>query len=116
MIKNSILQEPEQKMTTKQVYAAIDKVNVMFPHSKSVWSIFEVVDKMDEVAVEGDFKLVYKQHWGAVPVFINLPTNPTWKQLQAVADEAIEKSGDGHHVFIEAFIRNGEHLELLTGS
>ncbi len=53
---------PEKKgLSAEETNALIDKA----PRSAySVWSILEVVDKMDEVAIEGTgLTLVYADHW-----------------------------------------------------
>lgn len=90
------------------------------PH-RAVWSIFETVDMLDEVALTGnDIIMTYDIHWGKRPVQERCPINPTWRDLATVAANLIGASGDQHHVFIEAFdvTTSGTNIELnlVTGS
>lgn len=85
---------------------------------KSIWSIFSVEDINGTCnsKFEGCKVMSYTNHWGE-PVEVTLPEGSlTWLQLWQAADQCIERSGDHHHVFVEAFRRNGGVLELITGS
>lgn len=85
--------------------------------SGAVWSIFEVIDTMDDVAIEGKgLTMAYVTHWGPKPVSESLPDNPTWRQLAHASARLVVASGDQHHVFIELFEVNGATLTLVTGS
>ena len=92
-------------------YNAISKEHKMY----GVWSLFEVRD-FTEVPFPNARTLTYSVHWGQKPVDVELPANPTWLDLWKAAGLAIKHSGDGHHVFIEAFHDTGTNLELVTGS
>lgn len=84
----------------------------------SVWSVFEVVDNMKDVAYKHKAPtLVYSDHWGNKEVSCKLPPNPTWKQLAKAADKLIKQSRDEHHVYVEDFFETKKGvLELSTGS
>jgi len=86
----------------------------------STWSLYGVVDKIDDIAIEnviGGVHMKYSSHWGEdKDLMLILPSTCTWRQLAHAADKLIEMSGDEHHIFIEDFVRNGNTLELETGS
>jgi hypothetical protein len=89
--------------------------------NRAVWSIFEVIDMLDDVAIEGnDIIMTYKDHWGPQTVQERCVINPTWRDLALMAAKLIGYSTDQHHIFIEAFnvTRSGDNIELdlLTGS
>jgi hypothetical protein len=88
--------------------------------AKSRWSLYnESGTNADAVGIEGrGLTLVYTGHWGPTSASIDLPDNPTWKQLFVAADKLIRDSGDNHHTFIELFQRCGDSTtyELITGS
>lgn len=88
----------------------------------SVWSCFSntnaTIDFSRYSGLESD-TLVYKDHWGEHPVYIDLPLgNLTWGQLYKAADEAIKRSKDTHHLFIESFEKDPTtgYIKLHTGS
>lgn len=92
----------------------------------ATWSVLETVETMDEVATEGTgLSLTYdvEPHWvgggeGERHIVIALPANPTWNDLFAAAEQAMKRSGDRHHRFIEDFDLDpaARTLELWTGS
>ena len=88
------------------------------PSKKAIWSIFETVDIMDQVAIKGTgLQVMYDIHWGEDKVMVALPDDPTWNDLLAAGDKAICLSGDFHHVYIEDFTRvNAKTIRMLTGS
>lgn len=86
----------------------------------SVWSMYEV----DHFVADHKFgnkvvQIAYHDHWGNNgPVFVEVHGN-TWADLWIAADQAIQASGDEHHVYIESFRVNPEspdQLILSTGS
>lgn len=83
------------------------------------WSIYEVVDRMDDIATKGkNLTLVYhagRDHMGEHDVKISLPENPTWRQLAHAAADAISKSGDTKHTLIQAFMRKRATLIMFVG-
>ncbi len=84
----------------------------------SVWSIYEVEDLASPHPFGDVIQIAYKDHWGDEPVFAEV-IGKTWADLYAAADICIEKSGDGHHVFIERLTPNpkdARQLVLSTGS
>jgi hypothetical protein len=110
------IQPPVQiGMSDEEMNRRIDKA---IRSKDSVWSILEVVDKMDDVAVVGiGLTLRYRGGWSdSYSVKVPLPPDPTWNDLRVAADQAIRESGDAHHIFIEGFDLNGSELELITGS
>ena len=83
---------------------------------KSIWSVYEVAD-LNAPFAGAATHVLYKDHWGPGDVMVPINGN-TWVDLWRAADEAISKSGDNHHVFIEAFIPSNVTgvLVLSTGS
>lgn len=86
------------------------------PHS-SVWARDTDLLMRVAPAIEGEARIVYKQHWGENSPEVTL-IDPTFIDLYRAADQLIRESGDEHHVFIEDF-EYDEWLdvwELVTGS
>lgn len=81
----------------------------------TIWSIYEVEDMDAEHPYQGATTVVYKDHWGEIPVVSMIDGN-TWAALYAAADACIRDSGDSHHTFIEGFNRCENALYLTTGS
>lgn len=82
----------------------------------STWSIYEVTDMTEPHPYNCADTVVYTDHWGDGPVEEPI-TGQTWADLYAAADRCIQQSGDGHHVFIEAFeFVTPTKLRLTTGS
>lgn len=84
---------------------------------KSVWSMFEVKDLRAPHPWKNHRTISY-QGWGDVEVKVAIP-GPLWSDLWLAAEQAIEKSGDDHHIFIEGFTpspSNATELHLSTGS
>lgn len=85
---------------------------------KTSWSIYEV-DDLGQPHPYVDAQTVhYRDHWGDQPVTETIQ-GKTWAALYAAADRCIQRSGDTHHRFIEAFepVANQPHqLRLTTGS
>lgn len=95
---------------------SFDFINTVAEYNKfeSVWCAttldFTVPYEGAPVAV------YYDGGWGADQT-VKLPENPTILDVWKACDEAIRKSGDHHHVFIEIleFTSTGE-LNMKTGS
>jgi hypothetical protein len=83
----------------------------------STWSIYEISCLNEIHPFPKNIELKYRDHWGPDTVIQEIPGN-TWLDLWRAADEAIRKSEDGHHIFIEGFelSEDGLYLELSTGS
>lgn len=80
-------------------------------------TVFYSVDAdMNEVAIEGTVNIIYHHDgfWGEGEDYKS-PTvvNPTWLQLAVFANEAINVTGDKHHIFFEGLRECG--IELLSG-
>ena len=85
---------------------------------RSIWSIYSVEDLNQPHPYAGAAEVCYRDHWGDGPVYETIP-GPTWADLYSAADRCIQRSGDGHHIFIEAFkpVADQPHqLRLTTGS
>jgi len=84
----------------------------------TIWAINSVDNLYDKHPYVGATKVCYNDYWGSSnPVEIVEPIlGDKWIDLYVAADKAIEKSGDDHHVFIEAFMHVGDELVLSTGS
>lgn len=86
---------------------------------KTIWSIYEVEDLEADHPFTDALQVAYKDHWGDEPVFVEIQGMGTWVDLWRAADEAIRRSGDQHHIFIEQFRpnpKNPQQLLLTTGS
>jgi hypothetical protein len=92
----------------------------------SIWCLDEVKDFNSTHPYLGFKKIFYTCHWGGVnidgkrirsgqSVYAKI-NGPTWRHIHIAADEAIRKSGDNHHIFIEDFTIKGDKLLLGTGS
>ncbi len=85
---------------------------------RSIWSIYSVRDLSQPHPYKDAAEICYRDHWGDQPVYETIP-GPTWADLYAAADRCIQRSGDGHHIFIESFQPVAEQphqLRLTTGS
>lgn len=84
---------------------------------RSIWSVFEVEDLNSPHPFQGALQLAYSEHWGGESVFEEIK-GETWTALYVAADRCIRRSGDDHHVFIEAFepVADTQQLRLTTGS
>jgi hypothetical protein len=85
---------------------------------KTIWSLYEVPDLAAEHPYTAAREICYRDHWGKEAVYETIPGD-TWAALYTAADRCIRRSGDDHHVFIEAFepVANQPHqLRLTTGS
>jgi hypothetical protein len=86
----------------------------------TIWSVYELQEHgfLRDHPFQGAQQLCYRDHWGDEPVFEPIEGR-TWGDLYRAADRAIRRSGDDHHIFIEAFHANEqcpEQLFLITGS
>ena len=83
----------------------------------SIWSIYEVEDLNSRHPFDSAKTVLYKDHWGANPVLVEI-NGLTWAALYVAANACIRDSGDTHHVFIESFTPedDGSVLVLTTGS
>jgi hypothetical protein len=84
----------------------------------AIWSIGDVVDFTQIAFPETIKNIHYNIHWGSIgPVSIAVnKAGLTWLDLYVIADALILESNDLHHVCIEAFIKKGNDLYLITGS
>ena len=85
---------------------------------KTVWSIYEVENMTLCHPYKDALQVAYVDHWGDEPVFVEIQ-GKDWNALYRAADEAIRRSGDQHHIFIEQFRpnpKNPQQLLLTTGS
>ena len=86
----------------------------------AIWSIYELDEHgfLQDHPYKGALQVGYKDHWGDAGVFEEIQ-GTTWADLYRAADRYIQRSGDGHHCFIEAFTVNRDcpqQLILHTGS
>jgi len=89
---------------------------------RAIWSLY---DETDEGSFDqphpyvGATHVVHAQHWGTVDN-VEVPIGgDTWLDLYRAANEAIERSNDHHHIFIERFDPVEDkpgYLGLVTGS
>ena len=81
----------------------------------SIWSIYEV-------STDSGFFELHPWQGASILVYQGKTVKikgPTWGDLYRAADEAIDLSGDDHHIFIEGFGKyatDNSMLELTTGS
>lgn len=115
-LKDAYEQEHAQFETKHDYYTEYQRGHGL----RSTWSIFELpVGGFDQVdPFKGATHVEYTEHWGDEPVIEEI-AGPTWGDLYRAADRCIQRSGDEHHVFIEAFRPVAEKpqiLRLTTGS
>ena len=78
-------------------------------------------DNLDEVAVVGATKIMWDNAWvqeDGTKFIPRVIENPTWLELAEVANEAIEVTGDNHHIYFEGIAldeKNGGY-QLRMGS
>ena len=86
---------------------------------KSMWSLYEVENMtLCHPYTDAEY-VVYGDHWGEGGEVVRKIEGRDWNALYRAADAAIQASGDGHHIFIEAFRPiEGKpgYLRLSTGS
>lgn len=85
---------------------------------RAIWSIFTVEELGQPHPYLTATEICYRDHWGEAAVYETIPGG-TWIDLYTAADRCIQRSGDSHHIFIEAFepVANQPHqLRLTTGS
>lgn len=89
---------------------------------RAIWSLYDETDvgSFDlPHPYTGATHVVYTQHWGTVSDLEVPIQGTTWLDLYRAADEAIERSNDTHHIFIEFFEPVPDkpgYLSLATGS
>ena len=86
----------------------------------SIWSIYElpIHGFLSDHPYKGAVEVCYRDHWGGAAVHETIQGS-TWADLYRAADRCIRRSGDGHHIFIDAFdpVADQPHqLRLTTGS
>lgn len=85
---------------------------------RAIWSIYEVENLRAPHPYTAAREVCYGDHWGEEAVVEPIP-GKTWTDLYVAASRCIERSGDGHHVFIEHFETVADQpqiLRLTTGS
>ena len=87
---------------------------------RSIWSVYElpIHGFLKDHPYKGAVQVAYGQHWGDEIVCEEIQGG-TWADLYRAADRCIRRSGDDHHIFIEAFTVNPNtpnQLILHTGS
>jgi hypothetical protein len=110
-LKNAYAQDEDQFDRKMDYFDSFKTENGL----RSIWSIYEVSDDsgfFDLHPWQGARVLVYQGKTASIK-------GPTWGDLYRAADEAIDLSGDDHHIFIEGFGKyatDNSMLELTTGS
>lgn len=100
--------------TREDHYSEISQEN----NFDSIWSIHEVKNLHEAHPYLVAKTLVYKNHWGTQTIEVPIEGS-TWLDMYRAADNAIRKSSDRHHVFIEDFlVSSNDHsvVFLSTGS
>ena len=75
----------------------------------SVWSLYEVADLYAMHPHAGATKIKYGDQYTPIGTDAGL----SWIDLYIAADDAIQASGDQHHIFIEAFTPIAEEPGVL---
>jgi hypothetical protein len=86
--------------------------------AKSIWSMYEIKDLRTPTPFKNHTILSYQGMGDTGEVKVRIE-GPLWSDLWKAADEAIIRSGDGHHIFIEDFTQSKTRdfeLCLSTGS
>ena len=89
---------------------------------RAMWSLYDETDQGSfdlPHPYTGATHVVYTQHWGTVSDLEVPIQGDTWLDLYRAANEAIERSNDTHHIYIERFDAVEDkpgYLGLVTGS
>jgi len=115
-LKNAYEQDNAQFESKMDYYHQFQLDNKL----KTVWSIYElpIHGFLKDHPYAAARSICYRDHWGEEPVYETIE-GPTWADLYRAADRCIRRSGDDHHIFIEAFHTVAEmphQLRLTTGS
>lgn len=70
---------------------------------KGIWSMGDHLLLSNKPAIDGEAKIVHRDHWGEVGEVSITTTNPTYMDLWMIGSKLIDESGDEHHSFIEDF-------------
>lgn len=87
----------------------------------SIWSIYELSAPggfLEKHPYPGATHVLYKDHWGDNEI-VQTIDGDTWADLYRAADQAILRSGDQHHIYVESFRKADDkpgYLTLSTGS
>ena len=110
---------------------ANEKIQSRVTHLKHViYSAYELdaigrpIDNLDQTAIDGaECHIFYDLGWvqdenGGMPFKGVVLNNPTWMELCVVANDAIEVTGDKHHVYFESVVWDEERCgyQLRMGS
>ena len=100
-------QESQQFDRSFNYYQQFQEANGL----RAIWSVFDLPEHgfLQDHPYQGVLTLTYQGH--AVPIL-----GQTWGDLYRAADDVIRRSGDGHHIFVEGFLLEGDELRLTTGS
>lgn len=79
----------------------------------------EPIDNLDEIAAKGKVVLVQEadEFWGgpsSKPYRSPVLENPTWLQVAVCANEMIETTRDGHHVFLEGLYKGKREGDVMV--
>ncbi len=108
----------------KFTYEELDKLwEKEFPNSEISFSIYDLDEETDKIIptisfldktpiVEGQYKLTFNS-WDEEGYSITKRGKTlTWKKLI----NTLDKYGDGHHIYLEEILVNGNHVEVFLGS
>ena len=115
-LANAYAQDDAQFESKMDYYRDFQRENGL----KTIWSIYElpVHGFLQDHPYQGAAEVCYRDHWGEEPIYETI-LGPTWADLYRAADRCIQRSGDQHHCFIEAFesVADQPHqIRLTTGS
>ena len=112
-LKSAYEQEDEIETRRGNHYSEVQETYNL----EAIWSVDDV-ESLFEIHPFTSAKTVsypLRTHWGEKDIQVEIQ-GCTWLSLYLAADEAICKSGDIHHIFIENFEPDGKTLILRTGS
>jgi hypothetical protein len=101
----------------KKSDAIRDRVETAFPDGLVEFSAFPEddnglpVDVLDELAVDGPvvFTAKHDPFFGSGKDYVSNQLNsPTWMEVVAVANDAVQCTGDRHHIYLEGVENTGK--------
>lgn len=88
----------------RRVIDKIEKLGKKVHIHYSAHPYYPPVDNLDEIPIEGTVIIVKRSFgWGNGRTYISpVLENPTWLGIAICANDAIEETGDFHHIFLES--------------
>jgi len=112
--------ELDEERYDQKMEAIQERVDAAYPEGLVEFSVFPEdedgypIDVLDDVAVEGPvlFTVAHDPFFGSGKDFVSSPRqSPTWLDVVAIANDAVQCTGDEHHIYLEGVTDSGEAIE-----